>query len=81
MQGAAAIMAKKARMMAEGGQVDLDNEEPGNNFYKYSEDALEDPSYDDEQLGAQPKDSNEHGEHMYSGSIADQIRRKLKGKL
>lgn len=76
---AAAIMARKERkMMAEGGMVDIDenNEEQPNSFYKQNEDAALKENYDsDFDSISEPMDSNEHGDHLSDEDAHDMISR------
>jgi len=72
---ASAIMAKR-RMMAEGGQVDLQdnsdehlNEEDDLSFKA----ARKKTYYDDSQISAQPEDSNEHGDELSDEDSHDMI--------
>lgn len=85
-----AIMRKKAKMMADGGMVDLEanSREDKNNEDDESYEALLKEQYDDSQLSEQPADSNEHGhalsdEDDHNRSLIDKIRSlmKSKGKL
>lgn len=81
-----AIMRKrKAKMMAEGGMADVqeNGEEEGSNPYDdLNAKAAEDDLYDDAQLSSQPEDSNEHDVHISSDAhdMIDQIRSKLRAK-
>lgn len=87
---ASAVMAKKrrAKMMAEGGMVDLDEnamEEP-NNLDDMNYEALKKENYAEEHglsaMGS-PEDSNEHGHELSDEDMhdmVDSIRRKLKAK-
>lgn len=80
-----AIIAKKRRkMMAEGGEVDLEeNSEESPNFEdQQSFKANGKEQYDDSQLSDQPEDSNEHGDEMDSDihDMVSRIRAKLKAK-
>lgn len=81
---AAAIMAKR-KMMAEGGQVDIDEnaEEQPNSFYKQNEDAALKENYDSDMDDvSQPMDSNLHGDDIDSDDhdMISQIRRKMSKK-
>lgn len=85
-----AIMAKKrkAKMMAEGGMVDLDEnamEEP-NNLDDMNYEALKKENYAEEHglsaMGS-PEDSNEHGDELEDADahdMVDSIRKKMKAK-
>lgn len=81
-----AILAKKrkAKMMAEGGQVDLEehSEEHSNLYDKLDEEIADEPIYDDTQISAQPEDSNEHGDDIESDKhdMVDRIRSKMRAK-
>jgi hypothetical protein len=80
---AAAIMAKRPKMMADGGEVDLDlnAEERPNSFYKLNEDDYKKEDYDDDIHAANdPMDSNEHGDDIESDAhdMVSAIRRKMK---
>lgn len=85
---ASAIMAKNRKMMAEGGQVDIDsnNEEQPNGYYHQNEDAALKENYDSDMDDvSQPEDSNLKGdsremdsENEHDKSITDRIRRKMK---
>lgn len=85
---ASAIMAKRAKMMAEGGEVDIDsnNEEQPNGYYHQNEDAALKENYDEDMDDvSQPEDSNEHGdmreddeENDHDSSIVGKIMRKRK---
>ena len=81
---AAAIMAKKAKMMAEGGQVDIDsnNDEQPNAYYKANQAALKENYDEDFEDMSQPLDSNEHGDDIEADAhdMISQIRRKMKSK-
>jgi hypothetical protein len=100
---AAAIMAKmkamkelhsdsdedRMSMMAEGGEVDINenNMEQPNRYYKANEDEALDWDMDDEQLSDQPEDSNEHGddreadeENEHDRSLVSKIMAKKKKK-
>lgn len=73
---AAAIMARKDRMMAEGGQVDIDsnNEEQPNGYYEQNEDAVLKENYDkDMDDMSQPMDSNEHGHELSDEDAHDMV--------
>lgn len=73
---AAAIMAKKARKMAEGGQVDLDEnaEEQPNSYYHQNEVAALKENYDEDMDHMhQPTDSNEHGDVLEDEDEHDMI--------
>lgn len=73
---AAAIMARKDRMMAEGGQVDIDsnNEEQPNGYYEQNEDAVLKENYDkDMDDMSQPMDSNEHGHNLSDEDAHDMV--------
>lgn len=81
---AEAIMRKR-KMMAEGGMVDLDNHEDGDQaeFDDQNELAAKKELYDDEQLSPQPMDSNEHGDDLSDEDKYDMvssIRRRMKMK-
>ena len=82
---AAAIMAhKKRKMMAEGGQVDLEenSEEQPNQFYKQNEHEALKENYDQDLFHVdEPKDSNEHGDELSDEDEHDMvsaIRRKMR---
>lgn len=82
-----AILAKKkkAKMMADGGMVDIEEngEEEGSSPYDdMNADAAMKELYDDEQLRAQPEDSNEKGDDISSDShdMVDAIRKKYRAK-
>lgn len=80
---AQAIMRKrKEKMMAEGGMVELDNhEEPADAFDDLNEEAALKELYDDEQLSADPMDSNEHSVELSdedSHDMVSAIRRKMR---
>lgn len=77
------IMRKhQDRMMADGGQVEVDNMEPGNNLDEYNEDAILKELYEEDSR-PQPEDSNEHGDSAEApgGSLADRIRAKIRNKI
>ncbi len=82
---AAAIMAKKRRKMAEGGQVDIESngaEEP-NAYYGRNEAALKENYDEDMEDVSQPEDSNEHSpehdeEDVDDADIVSAIRRKMR---
>lgn len=79
---AAAIMAKK-KMMAEGGQVDLNENsmEQPNAYYPRNEDEVLKENYDDDMKDMhQPEDSNEHGDEIESDKhdMISMIRRRMK---
>lgn len=85
-----AIMAKKrkAKMMAEGGMVDLDENarEGGNTLDELNYEAYKKENYAEENglsaLG-QPEDSNEHGHELSDEDehdMVESIRRKMKAK-
>lgn len=67
---------------ANGGQVGVDNEEPGNNLDEMNEDAILKELYE-EDSSPQPEDSNEHGDSAEApgGSLADRIRAKIRNKI
>lgn len=76
------IMRKyQDQMYADGGQVEVDNMEPGNNFDDSNEDAILKELYE-EDTRPQPVDSNEHGDSAEApgGSLADRIRSKIRNK-
>jgi hypothetical protein len=81
-----AIMKKrhKAKMMADGGMVDLEanSEEQPNNEDDYSFNAVKKEAYDLDQLGPDPMDSNEHGDDIESdkNDMVSQIRKKMRAK-
>lgn len=81
-----AILRKRrnAKMMAEGGQVDLEeNSEEAPNFEDdASFEANGKEQYDDSQLSAQPQDSNEHGDDISADEhdMISRIRAKLRAK-
>ena len=84
-----AILSKKrkAKMMAEGGMVDLEenSEESPNNEDQMSFKANGKEQYDLSQLGDEPEDSNEHGDEREMSEenqhdMVDSIRRKMKMK-
>ena len=82
-----AILAKKrkAKMMADGGQVSLEDNsrEDLNNEDDMSFEAGLKEQYDDSQISAQPSDSNEHGHVLAdedSHDMVDSIRKKMKLK-
>jgi hypothetical protein len=84
---AAAIMAKR-RKMAEGGRVDINenNEEQPNSFYEQNEHEALDWDMDDDQLEDQPMDSNEQGDQREDDTedkhdMISAIRRKMKSKV
>ena len=84
---AAAIMAKRAKMMAKGGQVDIDrnNDEEPNAYYKHNKEALDWRMDEDFEDMSQPLDSNEHGDSREMGEsdkhdMISQIRAKMKNK-
>lgn len=77
------IMRKyQDNMMADGGEVEVDNKEPGNNLDEYNEDAILKELYE-EDSSPQPEDSNEHGDSAEApgGSLADRIRAKIRNKI
>jgi hypothetical protein len=82
-----AIM-KKRKMMADGGEVDLQDlsDEQLNSEDDMSYDAAGKKTYyDDSQLSKQPEDSNEHGDERESGEedehdMIAKIRSKMKSK-
>jgi len=83
---AEAIMRKR-KMMAEGGMVDIEEngEEMPNDLDELNEDAIKKELYDDDQLMAQPEDSNEMGDEEESEresklGMIQSIRQKLKAK-
>lgn len=74
---------RKRKMMASGGEVDLEeNAEVGaNTMDELNRDAADSDVYDDSQLSAQPEDSNEHGDKLSDADAHDMvsmIRKKLK---
>lgn len=79
---------KKRRMMADGGEVDLqeNSNEDLNNEDQMSYDAARKKTYYDlDQLEDQPMDSNEHGDDLtdedeHNQSMIGMIRRKMKSK-
>lgn len=83
---AAAIMAKRRKMYADGGMVDIETnaEEEPNSFYHQNEDAALKENYDEDMMHMhQPEDSNEHGdmreEHEENEhDMISQIRAKMK---
>lgn len=80
-----AIIAKrKAKMMADGGMVDLEanSEESPNEEDQMSFKANGKEQYDDSQLSAQPEDSNEHGDELDSDEhdMISRIRAKIRAK-
>lgn len=87
---AEAIMAKKkmTKMMAEGGEATLeDNEEedasPLTTEEEGNADAAHEKIYDDDQLSEQPKDSNEDDEELDDedkNDMVGSIRKKMKAK-
>lgn len=81
----AMIVMKRRKMLAEGGQVDLErnSEEDLNNEDQMSFDAGLKEQYDLSQLDEQPEDSNEHGDDREDDEenkldMIDAIRRKMK---
>lgn len=83
---AEAIMRKR-KMMAEGGQVDLEenSEESLNNEDQMSFEAGDKEQYDLSQLSSQPEDSNEKGDSREAATsdkhdMISQIRAKMKAK-
>lgn len=85
---AEAIMRKrKAKMMAEGGMVDIEEngeEESADHFDALNHEAAMKELYDDEQISHQPMDSNEHGDELSDEDAHDMvsmIRKKLRMKL
>lgn len=80
---AEAIMRKrKAKMMAEGGMVEDDNEESGSTPYDdMNEEAAMKELYDDD-VSAQPEDSNEHSDDIESDAydMISEIRKKMRAK-
>jgi len=84
---AAAIMARKRRkMMAEGGQVDLEKnnaEESPNEYYRQNEHEALKENYDQDLWHADdPMDSNEHGDNLDEDEhdMVSSIRRKMKSR-
>lgn len=80
-----AIMSakKKAKMMADGGEVDLDNEEDASPLTTYEDDNADtahEDIYDDDPLDDQPEDSNEHGDSEEDDDdMISKIRKRMKG--
>lgn len=83
---AEAIMRKrKAKMMAEGGMVDLDEnarEDQENNMDQMNHEAAMKEIYDDSEISAQPEDSNEHGDDITADEhdMISKIRAKMRAK-
>lgn len=85
-----AILSKKRKAMADGGQVDLEEnseESTADAALKFRQEANLKEQYDDSQLEAQPEDSNEHGdereeesENEHDGDLVSSIRKKMKSK-
>lgn len=83
---AEAIMMKKKKMMADGGEVDI--QDNGQEMYSnpYDEDnelAVKKELYDDSQLMDQPMDSNEMGDDIDEDAhdMVSMIRKKIKTKV
>lgn len=80
---AAAIMSKR-KMMADGGEVDLDlnSMEQPNGYYEQNEDAALKENFDHMDGTGQPEDSNEHGHEIDSDKhdMVSMIRRRMKMK-
>lgn len=80
----AIMMKRKAKMMAEGGVVDIqDNgEEDPNDYDSLNEEAGMKELYDDSQLEAQPMDSNEHGDSIDADAHdhISEMRKKMKAR-
>lgn len=78
------VDALKKEMYADGGMVDLDeeSEESPNQYYRQNREAANQEQYDDDQLSAQPRDSNEHGRDIEADAhdMVEMIRRKLMSK-
>lgn len=76
---------RKRKKMADGGMVDLDSnsEESANVADELNMDALGKEQYDDDQLAAQPMDSNEEGDDIEANrhDMVEAIRRKLRAKV
>lgn len=74
----------KLKMMAEGGEVESDGENPANSWKSYEEAALKEDFVSPKLTSKewpQPEDSNEHGDELPEGHLEDmigEIRRKLK---
>lgn len=78
---AAAIMDRKAKMMAEGGEVDLDENsmEQPNSFYHQNEDAALKENYDSSMEDvSEPEDSNMHGDTLTDEDAHDMVSRIMK---
>ncbi len=68
---------------AQGGEVaDLEeeSEEQPNQYYGMNQAAANEPQYDDDQLSAQPMDSNEHGDDGLEHDLHDMVGR-IKARL
>jgi len=75
----------QGRRMADGGRVDTEEvaEEMPNDFYKLNREAEEHDIYDEDQLSAQPHDSNEHADEITADlhDMVSKIRAKIKHRL
>lgn len=74
---------KRAKMMADGGMVDLEKEsEEHPNFYDEADmEASQKEQYDDGQISPQPEDSNEHAVTLHDENnmdMVDRIRSRIK---
>lgn len=87
--GIAEAIMRKRKMMADGGEVDINEnaEESGSSPYDdMNNDAVLKELYDDDQISDQPEDSNEIGDPREEASenkldMVDAIRKKIKKKV